>query len=398
MMAHAAANLSAVAAGSGEKRGRVAILDDFFPHVGSAFRFEEFRSYLDAMPEACVYSTGAALHHADETRSIEDLIAEHVGLHPNHAGRVAPLDYDVLPPADVYYATFVYIIMGVIEAIERLRKPFAVTLYPGGGFALEDESSDAQLRRVLGSPCFRGVIATQPITKAYLLEKGFCRPDQIVDLNGGVLARAMLPPPVGKLCYAFDKPVLDIAFVANRYGPIGADKGYDLFVDAAKRLIGSGIDLHFHVVGRFDASIIDLAEATAWFTFHGLQLTPFFDVFYRTIDVIVSPTRPFVLGPGKFDGFPTGCSVEAGTREVAIICTDELGQNVSYVDGEDLIIVRPEADAIVAAIEMLAADPARLRALGVNARRRALDLYSHAKQIEPRIDLLRNLAAEGAES
>ena len=374
--------------------GGIVVLDDLFPHPGSAFRFEEFRSYLDAMPEVRILSTGGAFPFADERRSLETVIAEHIRVFPGHAGRVSPLHVEALPRACLYYAIFLHVIYGAIDAIERQARPFAFTLYPGGSFALHEEISDARLRRVLGSPCFRKVIVTQPVTRRYLLDNRFCRADQIVELNGGVLTRVSLPPPVGKRWYARDKTTFDIAFVANRYSPTGADKGYDLFVEAAQALVSSGVDIRFHVVGRYDATILDLGDAADRFTFYGPQLTPFFDDFYRRIDVIVSPNQPFVLGAGKFDGFPTGCVVEAGMREVAIICTDELDLNVDYVDGEDLIIVRSDVDEIVASIKTLAAHPARLRALGANARRRALDIYSRERQMLPRIALLRQLVAE----
>ncbi len=372
-------------------RARIAVLDDMFPLAASAFRFEEFRTYLDAFPTLAVHSDGLALPLADETRPVVDLIAAHERRHPEHASRVLALRAAEFPRAELYYAIFLHLIHRWIEAIERAGAPFAFTLYPGGSFALDDEGSDARLRRVCGSPCFRHVIATQLITRDYLLRKHFCREDQITLLFGGVLTREALPPPLRKVRFGFGKAALDLCFVANRYSADGADKGYDLFVAMARRLSDAPVATRFHVVGRYDATILELGEAAPRFTFHGPQPTSFFAGFYAGMDAIVSPTRPFVLGPGRFDGFPTGCSVEAGLHEVAILCTDALRLNTTFENGRDLIVVAPDADAIVAEVLALARDPGRLAALGIAARRRMMDVYSPERQMEPRLDVLRRL-------
>ncbi len=373
---------------SGRAAPILVVLDDFFPHPGSAFRFEEFRCYLDHIPNSAIYSTGGALHLADEARPVADLIASYEASHPTHAGRLFSIEASALPPATLYYAVFLHVIYGFIEAIERQAKPFAFTLYPGGGFALDDDRSDAMMRRVFDSPCFERVIATQPVTRDYLLAKAFCREDQVLPLYGGVLTRSALPPPPVHTRYGAGKSTLDLCFVANRYSAHGADKGYDLFVAMAKSLGESPIDARFHVVGRFDATILDLGAAAPLFSFYGPRPTSFFRSFYAGIDAIVSPTRPFVLGPGRFDGFPTGCSVEAGLHEVAVICTDKLGLNVDFEDGEDLLLVEADVKDIVAKVEALASQPGRLEALGRNARRRMLEVYGYQRQMQPRIDLL----------
>jgi glycosyltransferase involved in cell wall biosynthesis len=379
--------------GGGEHR--IAILDDIFPHIGSAFRFEEFRTYLDKLPNVEIHSSGGAFSFAQETRPVEALIAAHVAEHPAHASRIHPLDPGRFPDAGLYYAVFLHIIFGCIEQIEARQKPFAFTLYPGGSFAIDDAGSDSRLQRVFQSPCFRTVIVTQTLTRRYLLEKRLCREDQIIFLHNGVLTRGAVLPPLAKTRFGFGKATLDLAFVANRYSALGTEKGYDLFVAMAQALIRRSIPARFHVVGPFDASVIDLAEEAPHFRFYGSQPTAFFHAFYAGIDAIVSPNRPFVLGPGKFDGFPNGCCCEAGLQETAMICTDELGLNVDYQDGVDVVLIRPDCDDIVAKILALIEAPAHLTALGINARRRMLDLYSFERQMAPRIALLERLLAEG---
>ena len=44
--------------------------------------------------------------------------------------------------------------------IDRLQMPFVFTLYPGGGFRINDPDSDNYLRKYLSSPLFKKVIVT----------------------------------------------------------------------------------------------------------------------------------------------------------------------------------------------------------------------------------------------
>ena len=73
---------------------------------------------------------------------------------------------------------------------------------------------------------------------------------------------------------------------------------------------------------------------------------------FREVDVILSPNVPFVLAPGCFDGFPTGCCVDAGMRGTAIFATDEFDSARScYTDGEDIVLVKYDVRDIVGKIE-----------------------------------------------
>ena len=76
---------------------------------------------------------------------------------------------------------------------------------------------------------------------------------------------------------------------------------------------------------------------------------------------------------------------------MAVICTDELKLNRDYSDGQDIVLVRPEVDDIVAKLAPLIANPGRLAELGARARQRMVQVFSREAQIEPRLDLLRRL-------
>ena len=154
-------------------RPRIAVLDDLFPHPMSGIRFEEFSSYLDEMPEVSVsvHCDGDAFRLAGGPRPVEVVIAEHLAAHSRHIGRVHPLRPGQLPDADAYYAVFLHNISRYLDAIERSKKPFAFTLYPGGSFRVGKKSSDDKLDRVCNSPFLRKIIVTQRYTIDYLLKR-----------------------------------------------------------------------------------------------------------------------------------------------------------------------------------------------------------------------------------
>lgn len=367
----------------------IAVLDDFFPYKLSAFRYEEFHSYLEAMPGLTVHAFWPHLQRYNERRAPLEEIAEYTREYPSHAGRVNPF-VATYPEADAYYMIFLSNIRVHLKPIEARRRPFAFTMYPGGGFCMDVPDWDEWMERVLGSPCFRKVIATQSIIRDYILAKGYCGPEQILYIPGVVIPRSAFEPPPPKPRYGMAKAALDIAFVAAKYTPIGADKGYDLFIEAAKVLVALGIDARFHVVGGFDPDLLDLGAAGPRFRFYGYQPREFFRQFYSLMDMVVAPTRPFII-TGGFDGFPTASCVEAGLQGVALLLSDPLNLNWFLRDGEDAIIVKPERDDIVAHILRLAQDPAQLAAIGESGRITLTAAFNRDVQIEPRIAMLREL-------
>jgi glycosyltransferase involved in cell wall biosynthesis len=374
---------------------KIAVLDDMFPQVLSAFRYEEFRSYLDQTVGLEIYSDGTVFPVVGDMRPVSEAIESFLQLHPQYMGRIHPLSPTNFPLADAYYAIFLNNIYKYLDAIEQVDRPFAFTLYPGGGFELNEVESDMKLKRVLGSRCFRYVIATQPLTREYLLSRALCRANQVCFIHGAVIPESAFEKPRDKLRFGINKDRLDICFVAARYTPKGEDKGYDLFVEAATLIVRSGINVHFHVVGPWDETVLDLNGAQSRFTFYGFQPTSFFRDFYRRMDLIISPNRPFTLGPGAFDGFPTGCCIEAALQEVAVVCTDELNLNTHLEDGDSVLIIRPDADNIVEKIFPLLVQPHRLAKIGMRGRIRLAQVFAHKAQLPPRMNVLRDVSKEG---
>jgi len=371
---------------------RLAIFDDIFPCPFSSFRLAEFTACLAAFPSAQVFSTGTALRMLGGTASFRDVLAAYARDYPAYAPRVAKYHALKNLRGRAAYAVFLNNAQAFLAAIERNRLPFAFTLYPGGGFALKQAVSDEKLRRVCSSPFFRKVIATQPATLDYLVGGGFCRPEQVELIFGIVLPLNLLaraaPPRKRK---GRDKDTFDVCFVAFKYMPGGVDKGYDLFVEAARILAARRPDIRFHIVGPYDAGDADVAALGDRIRFYGPQPTGFFPAFHAGMDLLLAPGPAFARSPGEFDGFPLGACIEAALCGVALFSTDPLGQNRYFKDGEELVVIPRDSDGIVDLVDRYYRDYDRLCELGRAGQAACRRLYGWEAQMAPRLRILAEL-------
>jgi glycosyltransferase involved in cell wall biosynthesis len=147
-------------------------------------------------------------------------------------------------------------------------------------------------------------------------------------------------------------------------------------------------DTRFHVVGGFCDADMDVSDLKDRITFYGPQQREFFDAFFPRMDLILSPNMPSRLAPGAFDGFPTGCCVEAGARGVAVFCTDMLAENRHFRDREDLVIIPPDPAEITRTVIKYFDDYESLHALGNRGQQTFRQIYSAERQIAPRLSVL----------
>jgi glycosyltransferase involved in cell wall biosynthesis len=365
-----------------EPGGDLAIYDhdEGFAFPRSPFRRAEYTSYLRRYSRAAVYACDAGP-------------SAQAALPPDVADRVFPIPVVAPRPGRHALAYCVFLVNAArfVDLFEAADIPFCFTLYPGGGFQLNDARSDSDLRRVCASSQFRGVIVTQSVTYRYLIDQRICRPDQMTFAFGGVFPLqeldAALPP---RHPYP-DKKTFDVGFVAFKYSPKGTEKGYDLFVEVARCLAEAVPHARFHVVGNFTPTDIPISDLVDRVTFYGPRPTSFFPPFYSSLDVIVAPNTPSELTPGMFDGFPTGCCIEAGSCGVVVACTDPLDLNGPFRNGEDILILPRDVSAITDAVVDLANDPIRLRLLSENGRRSFRREFAEDVQLRPRFNLIDRL-------
>lgn len=289
------------------------------------------------------------------------------------------------------YTVFINNIYEFLPIIERNNAPFIFTLYPGGGFMLNNSESDRKLKRVFSSGCFKKVIVTQKITEEYLLSKELCPVDKINYIYGGVFpSDHYVEHGCKKKKYKQDKETFDICFVANKYTKRGIDKGYDTFILVAKELSRRAKDIRFHVVGGFTEEDIDIKSIKGKIRFYGQQKLEFFSHFYSKMDIILSPNVPSRLAKGAFDGFPTGCCMEAGLAGVAVFCTDELKMNVRFKNEKDIKIISTDVSLIVSDVLKYYNDTVKLYALSAKGQKSFNEVFGTVNQMGQREKVIRS--------
>lgn len=369
------------------------ILDDIFPLRLSAFRIAEYNYYLDTFSRSLVLSTGTAGMLKRNYSNLSEVIVDYEKFYPQFKGRVRELDQNISINAKLIYTIFINNIFNFIEYIEKNNIPFVFTLYPGGGFHIDNEATNHKLIRVFSSPNFRKVIVTQKNTYEYLINNKFCQLNQIEFIYGGVVPSKQLKNySTTKNYYQQNKNTFDICFVANKYSPdpTGIYKGYSIFVEVAKKLASKHSDFRFHVVGGHDRNDRDIALIENYITFYGARNTDFFPAFHSSMDLILSPNKPN-LYPGSFDGFPTGSCVEAVLSGVALFCTDCLNLNISFQDREEIVIISLNVSEICDIIEYYYQNYDQLYKLARQGQEKFSKVFDIKNQMNPRLKLIQEI-------
>jgi glycosyltransferase involved in cell wall biosynthesis len=377
----------------GFKKYDLIIYDDIYPHPVSGFRLEEYtvllteikKSKILLSPKAYpIVNTPVSLHRTH----INEIIRNNLQLNRKLKLRKRLVNLNT----KLFYCIFINNIYDFVFYLEKFKIPFVFTLYPGGGFQMNNKYSDKKLRRVLSSPMFRKVIVTQNITKDYLVSNQFCSEDQITLIFGCVVPQqSLVKEDFGRKNYLVNKETLDICFCAGKYMPQGIDKGYDVFIEVAHLLAKKYDFVKFHVIGGFDANDIDVSVISDKIVFYGYQKFENLESIFKSIDIIISPNKSFVLNEGSFDGFPLGTVVEAALNGVLAIISDDLNQNATFINNEELIIIKSDAVAIEKELINLIENPARIIEIAHRGQLKFQEVYSNTIQMKPRIDLLNEI-------
>ena len=372
------------------KKRSLIVLDDVYPQALSSFRVAEYNYYLKKIKNSFAYSTGSNFACLREFRSFEEVLQEHVDNYPWLNKKIGKFDPKRPLRAKLAYFVFLGNAYNFLDFLELHTIPFIFTLYPGGGFALDQPWSDQMLKRAFSSPCFRKVIVTQKITFDYLLANQFCESKSVEFIYGGVFPSNLChSTKLSKKYYLRDKETFDVCFVAHKYTEKGVDKGYDVFIEVAKLLCSEFENINFHVVGPFDEQDIDVAKIKNRVKFHGLLKSDRFPAFYAAQDIILSPNIPFAIMPGAFDGFPTGTCIEAGLNGVVPFITDPLTQNIRFSDREEIVIIPHDSNQIASIVLEYYQNADGLHALSTRTKKSFHDVFGIEAQMGPRLELLR---------
>lgn len=278
----------------------------------------------------------------------------------------------------------------LLPFLEKHEIPFVFLLNPGGGFGIDNISSDNMLREIFASKCFRKVIVNQKFSENYLLSKNLCDKNDIVyDPTGST--QFYLKDVKDKKFYKKDKQTFDICFVATKYTPLGVDKGYDLFISAAKELAKYSHDIRFHVVGGFNENDIDISDIKDKIKFYGFMLPDALPDFYSRMDIYMSPDRPNKLYDGNFHGFPL--SVGAMYCGVCGFNADDLNINYEFKNDE-IVIIKTEVNDIVEKVKYYYSHLEDLYKISKNGQQKSQDLFDIDKHIDNRIKLFKQIIKE----
>jgi len=364
------------------------IIDDAFPSPRSGFRLIELGEYIKRYDKSLIISNGFAVKILG-SKTIDELIIDYKRKNTFLAHKIEKFEHWNHRSVQLAYMVFLGNIAMYLELLELHKIPFIFELYPGGSFQINDPDTDATLKRVFGSPMFRSVIVTQKNILEYITSMKFCDPKKIKYIFGVVAPEINYLNTVDKKYYALHKGTLDICFVAHRYTERGIDKGYDTFIEVAKILSKDNLNIHFHIVGNFNESDIDINVIKPNITFYGLLDIDKFDDFYLNKDIMLSPNRPFLNQKGAFDGFPTAAATDAGLRKTAVFCTDELNLNNGvFTTGIDIEIIKSDVKQIVEKIKYYYANPELLRKLCDNTAAKMQEVYSLKNQMTPRFEII----------
>jgi len=374
----------------GSNKNDLLLFDNIYPHPMSGFRIEEFTVLLSEFPKSKIILFPSAYQYvntpvSEHKQHIDILIAKNQSLLNKLRIKRGFININT----KLFYCVFLNNIYNNLHWLEKHEIPFIFTLYPGGGFQINNEIIDKKLKIVLRSAMFRKVIVNQKFTKDYLINKNFCKHDDIEFIFGCVVPQISLKNDLTKKkSYLINKDTFDICFSAVKYTTKGEDKGYDVFIDFAHQIASEYDFVKFHVIGGFTENEIDISLIKEKIQFYGYKEFQDLGAIYKNMDVIVSPNKPFVLSKGAFDGFPLGAVIEACFNGVVPLITDELKQNNIFIKNEDLIIIESNSASIKNEISSLIECPEKLYFISKRAREKFIKVYSSNMQMEPRIQLL----------
>ncbi len=358
------------------------ILDDLFPNLFSGFKIAEYNYYLSHIKSSIAVS---------EVPDYENLRSEYLKIYPGNADRIVAGSERNKFSAKLYYSVFINTAIRFFPFIQQQNKPFIFTLYPGGGFQLDDVVTNGKLSLLCSSKLLKKVFVTQRISKEYLLEHKFLAEEKIELIYGSVSPTSFFKENFkGKKFYKKTKQTFDVCFVANKYMENGLDKGFDVFIEAAKLISKQTKDVYFHVIGGFSEADIDISGIKDRITFYGHQQKEFNVKFYAGMDIILAPNRPFKLLSGGFDGMPSGTCKEAGACEVAIFGSDELNQLTYFKNDVDIVIIKPDPAAYAEKVLHYYRNPDALYKLAKKGKEQVFKLFGIDYQMGRRINIINN--------
>ena len=362
------------------------IFDDIFPFPYSDWRVREFMAYLDFFERAEVNS-GKLTHNGIEVyKGFESDLKLLKSNHAKSTERVFPLTRSTSFRAKLAYCVFLNNAYAFFPFFKKFNLPFAFTLYPGGGFRMNDRKIDNRLKKIFSSELFRHVFVNMPFVKKYLIEKLGVPESKITYIYG-------TPIKVNNIegvAFQKDMEKIRVLFTAHKYSKGGVDKGFDLFCETA-HYFQSNTSLEFIVIGKFSQE--DQVVPVKNIIYYGEVLPDQLFETFKGCHMVLSPNRFSVLGNGSFDGFPTASVVHAASAGCLMMITDYFNASLELglEDGNDFVKIEPKVQNIIEKIEHFLKNKRQIAAIAENGRLKILNLYNEKQQLQQRLEVLEKL-------
>jgi glycosyltransferase involved in cell wall biosynthesis len=366
------------------RKKQLAIFDKFYPDLSYTWRTAEFNYLLSYFKKSVLFSESINYKgHTTKTQFIErkkKLLKIYPDLRADK--RIKYLNKPVFTynfKYELVYFLFLEDAIRFFPYLNRLKTPFAFTLYPGGGFLIDNKTVDDKIKLICNSQLCRGVFVNGRFAKSYLIEKLKICESKITLVPGVPLYQNE------DECLTVSKTEnFVIGFCARKYHDRGLDKGFDVFARTALKLHQCS-NLKFICIGDFSKE--DLTEVEKQKTnieFTGLLSGKQFKEKLSELDVIVSPVKNKLNG-GDFDGFPTSAVVEASIQGVTMLCSDPLNDSL-YKNGEEIFILNSKAEDYIKTIEYLMNNREYCRKIGLRGKARTLELYDDSFTLAPKLN------------
>lgn len=378
------------------KEYNILIVDNVFPSFYSPFRTEEFMNYFKEFKNVYCLSTWKAIPKEDPNTG-DELIEQFEQRCPEYKGKIINIEdenyIDKINKLENKLAVLT-LLENVTEELDFLEKnkiPFIFTLYPGGGFNIDNNDINEKLKKIFSSKCFKKVIVNDKRIQKYLLDNKLCDKKQIKMISGMVTPKEMFK--VRNRCkkhYMEGKNTLDICFADYEYFSNEREDGFEIFIEVA-RLLKEYKNIKFHVVGRRTPDDLDIRDIRSNIKFYGVKIPEWFIKFYKNIDIVISPNRVDNFA----ENIPNDLCVQAMLNEVLVMCRDTEKTCTKFIDGENYIKIGTDAREISKKIEELYNEPRKIIDIAKRAQKKANKFYSYETQMFPRYNLIRKILSKG---
>ncbi|MBF6652754.1 hypothetical protein C3B47_07585 [Flavobacterium columnare] len=370
------------------KKYDLIIADDILPSTLSPWRNLEYNELIKNFDNSIIYTDTSTYVSYSQDKTFNENLNSLEKLYPFVKNKIKKLKRTSNMNCNLFYTIFYNNINKHFDFLEANKIPFAFTLYPGGGFVINNEEIDERLKKIFSSKFFKGVIVNQYITKEYLLKKRLVDPEKIKLIFG-------VPISIEKTSTKIEKPTekINILFFANKYTKNGEDKGFDDFQLIAKELISKSTNYNFIVIGNFNYNDLKINDLQNHFDFKGILDEKLFNEELKKTHIIISPNKPFKIAKGSFDGFPLATCISASIYENVLILSDYFNEaeKINLIEGIDFIKFDDNINKVVNEIESLKIDPEKMNTIALNGKNKLLNLYDFNNQIIPRINFIKNI-------